>query len=156
MSEQEKRLSYQYSGWNMLGNIIVACIFCSSFYIKNSEGGFRLDFRYILTGVFAIVFLAKVISQVLYLCTAYVRADKLVFKKYLRAEKTYTAKQIVKVKKYNLGKINYVLVTMRDSHGMDEKYLVVNIYTWYIKSKYDAEEVLTELQQGAGKSAPLG
>ncbi|MDM1367907.1 hypothetical protein [Myroides marinus] len=146
MSEQEKRLSYQYSTWYMLGNMLMAVLFCSVFWTRFAMTDFEHSLISGLQIAVALFFVVLVISQLLYQCTAYVRQDKLVLKKLFRDEQQYTFKQIVKVKKYNLSRVHYVVVTMRNANGTTEKYMIMNIYTWYAQSRYDAKEVLEELK----------
>lgn len=146
MSEQEKRLSYQYSLWQMLGHIMMAIVFSSltweRFRAKDIEWSF-FDFLTLFVAAYTV---ALSIYQLLYLCTAHVKQDKIVFKKFFRAEQIYVAKQIIKVKKYNLGRVHYTVVTMQNSTGITDKYMIINVYSWYAQSRYDAKEILDELQ----------
>lgn len=146
MSVQERRLSYQYSLWQMLGHIMMAIVFSSLTWDRFRTRGMEWSFFDFLTLFVAVYTVALSIFQLLYLCKAYVRQDKIVFKKFFRAEQTYIAKQIIKVKKYNLGRVHYTVVTMQNSNGITEKYMIINIYSWYAQSKYDAKEVLEELK----------
>ncbi|MDR0229959.1 MAG: hypothetical protein LBI72_12990 [Flavobacteriaceae bacterium] len=146
MSIEEKRLSYQYSLWQMIGNIVMAIVFCSiiwnRFQVRDIDWNF-FDLFSIVVMIIAIVIAG---SQLLYLSTAYIKQDKVVLKKFFRTEHTYTPKQIIGVKKYNLGRVHYIMVTMQNQHGIAEKYMIMNVYSWYAQSKYDAKDELVKLQ----------
>jgi len=38
------------------------------------------------------------------------------------------------------------VVTMQNSTGITDKYMIINVYSWYAQSRYDAKEILDELQ----------
>ncbi|WP_121967420.1 hypothetical protein [Myroides sp. N17-2] len=141
------RLSYQYSFLVFLKNVLLGIVFLGVAWVRFSKFEPKWTFFEILTIIVVLVFSILIGSQALYLCSAYLRNDKIVLKKLLRGEKTYTAKQIVSIKKINMRGLHYVMVTMRNVDGTMERFMILNIYTWYAMSKYNAEEVLTELQK---------
>ncbi|MEK6493099.1 hypothetical protein [Myroides odoratimimus] len=139
MIAQEKRLSYQYSLGHLILNILLTILFCSIATISHDVGDYWfVIIKYVITVLVTCI----TVSQVIYLCTAYIREDKLVLKKYFRSEKHYTAKQLVNVKKYNLGRIHLIMVSMKSTDGSIERYMIMNIYAWYAQSVYDAKEEL--------------
>lgn len=146
MDEQEKRLSYQYSTWHMIMNILIAAIFCSVLWTRLPMTELEFTFINVVQAVVVLFYILLVGSQLLYQCTAYVRQDRLVLKKLFKVEQYYTFKQIVKVKKYNLGRVHYIIVTMRNTDGNTQIYMIMNIYAWYAQSRYDAKEELEVLR----------
>ncbi|AJA69151.1 hypothetical protein HX045_04020 [Myroides odoratimimus] len=140
MIAQEKRLSYQYSLGHLILNILLTILFCSIATISQDVGDYWfVIIKYVITVLVTCI----TVSQVIYLCTAYIRGDKLILKKYFRSEKQYTAKQLVNIKKYNLGRIHLIMVSMKSVDGSIERYMIMNIYAWYAQSVYDAEEELS-------------
>ncbi|MCC9042924.1 hypothetical protein LNQ81_09580 [Myroides sp. M-43] len=141
MIEQEKRLSYQYSLGHLILNILLTILFCSIATISHDVGDYWfVIIKYVITVLVTVI----TVSQVLYLCTAYIREDKLILKKYFRREKHYITKQLVNVKKYNLGRIHLIMVSLKGVDGSIERYMIMNIYAWYAQSVYDAEEELSK------------
>ncbi|SEQ46799.1 hypothetical protein [Myroides profundi] len=140
MIAQEKRLSYRYSLGHLILNILLTILFCSIATISHDVGDYWfVIIKYVITVLVTCI----TVSQVIYLCTAYIRGDKLILKKYFRSEKQYTAKQLVNIKKYKLGRIHLIMVSMKSVDGSIERYMIMNIYAWYAQSVYDAEEELS-------------
>ncbi|MTG98162.1 MULTISPECIES: hypothetical protein [Myroides] len=146
MVEQEKRLSYQYSFGHLAVNIMLAIVFSSVSSIRLTAAVSENDFVVVFQIGVALFFVILAICQLLYLCKAYVREDRIILKKLFRVEQCCDSKQIVKIKKYNLGRVHYTFVTMQNVNSKKELYMIMNIYAWYAQSKYDAQEVLEQLQ----------